>query len=717
MIKSFRSKNFCQHTDFNCEFHPRMTAILGPNGSGKSNILAGIIGALANEWINTGNKDANISDGTAGTAFVEVEVEHNEDKFSVLRGRSGTKSRLVRPREEDLLGESEVTQAVLETLGITKRMLMDYVLVRQGSISGILSSPLAERGKAFQQLFGTGRCEEIYQAAAPVIQSLSATIDLSHMDDLKSRLADLLTQCAGVHSRLNEISLGMPSDAILLEGRSACLEGEKWNELCEKHHALSERLDKVTTSGAQAANDLAGVTEMLGSVNELYAESEKDAEEGRVQLRLAGAYAVAAEKRKEQNEKIEVLNDKLRRLATRDEAILATPDGERPDYDILYGLNAQIETCDTLLSGMDPNAGPRDDCPMCGTEDVDLSQIAFVLEDRRAAAEKSRKAVEDTIAIWDMYDNRKDEADAAEQELHNLEDSVRTEIDALRDALIDPPEPVDEADWTEKVQAFDSAKSDREMLNKSVSEIQVRIETAYGIKKEIREELDAVGREWKDVKQLSDEKKLTIQQMAEKAVELKEEQATEQGRLSALVAHISDVDEDIAGLEKQRKANERSLAMAKKLENVRGAFHRNGIPAEVSRAYLKTLVNGQRGGVGINDLLASFSSTFRAEVREEDLSFWAHFDDGKVQPAERLSGGEKVVLALALRTAVNSMFASSLSMLFLDEPTEYLDEANLDCLQTAMSRLGELADQKGLQVIVITHEQGLAHLFDHTIKL
>ncbi|MEM2858984.1 MAG: AAA family ATPase, partial [Nitrososphaerota archaeon] len=69
---------------------------------------------------------------------------------------------------------------------------------------------------------------------------------------------------------------------------------------------------------------------------------------------------------------------------------------------------------------------------------------------------------------------------------------------------------------------------------------------------------------------------------------------------------------------------------------------------------------------------------------------------------ERLSGGEKVVLALALRLAIGDVLgAQRLGFFVLDEPTVHLDAEKRRRLRDVLMRLG----RKMPQVIVITHDE------------
>jgi DNA repair exonuclease SbcCD ATPase subunit len=119
--------------------------------------------------------------------------------------------------------------------------------------------------------------------------------------------------------------------------------------------------------------------------------------------------------------------------------------------------------------------------------------------------------------------------------------------------------------------------------------------------------------------------------------------------------------------------------------------------------------------VELNNTLSQIGVPFTIEL-ENDLSFTVNFGFQKV-PASRLSGGQKVILTIAYRLAVNFTFATNLGLLCLDEPTVGLDEANLGSLERAFERLKDFSLSNGVQIIVVTHEKGLSHLFDHTIDL
>jgi DNA repair exonuclease SbcCD ATPase subunit len=65
--------------------------------------------------------------------------------------------------------------------------------------------------------------------------------------------------------------------------------------------------------------------------------------------------------------------------------------------------------------------------------------------------------------------------------------------------------------------------------------------------------------------------------------------------------------------------------------------------------------------------------------------------------------------------AVNATFARDLGLLALDEPTAGLDVDSLEYFKSALSRLQELSRSAGLQVLLVTHDSGLAGLCDRVV--
>jgi DNA repair exonuclease SbcCD ATPase subunit len=154
----------------------------------------------------------------------------------------------------------------------------------------------------------------------------------------------------------------------------------------------------------------------------------------------------------------------------------------------------------------------------------------------------------------------------------------------------------------------------------------------------------------------------------------------------------------------------RQVSWRGELETLRSVLHRDALPAAVAQKGLERLEDD------VNRHLELVGADFRARVGAA-LTFRALFPDGRDVPAERLSGGEKVVFALAWRLAVNARFAADVGVLCLDEPTAGLDADRLGHFRSALAGVRTLSEASGLQLVVVTHDRSLLGLFDHVIEL
>jgi len=181
------------------------------------------------------------------------------------------------------------------------------------------------------------------------------------------------------------------------------------------------------------------------------------------------------------------------------------------------------------------------------------------------------------------------------------------------------------------------------------------------------------------------------------------------GQLVEIKSRIRDYDKRIAKVDKALSEAKAARKWLKHLEKMREQLHRNGLPTAVAQAYLRLLEDQ------INETLRAFDDPFYVEA-DDNLTFNVFFPDGREMTAQRLSGGEKTVLAIAFRLAVYSLFTENIGLMVLDEPTAGLDERNMENLEQALRNLNEICRNQGLQIVMITHEHGLAHVFDEVLQ-
>ena len=115
------------------------------------------------------------------------------------------------------------------------------------------------------------------------------------------------------------------------------------------------------------------------------------------------------------------------------------------------------------------------------------------------------------------------------------------------------------------------------------------------------------------------------------------------------------------------------------------------------------------------DALDIFGSPFWVEA-DQNLSFKVHFPASPPRAAGALSGGQKAILAICFRMAINKLFGANVGMMFLDEPTAGLDNENIEYFREALLSLATKVRGKQ-QVVIITHATELQSTFDQVIEI
>ena len=187
-------------------------------------------------------------------------------------------------------------------------------------------------------------------------------------------------------------------------------------------------------------------------------------------------------------------------------------------------------------------------------------------------------------------------------------------------------------------------------------------------------------------------------------------------KVDSLDGAISVTEESILSSERLLASLQRKLAVRAShdellgvVDKARDLFHWQNLPRSVAQANLGA-ITGE-----INEALADFGNPFWVEA-DTNLSFKVHFPGAPPRPAGALSGGQKVVLAICFRAAVNRLFGDNIGMMFLDEPTSGLDDDNVEYFREVLMHMASKIRHK-YQLFVVTHAAALSPAFDSTISI
>jgi DNA repair exonuclease SbcCD ATPase subunit len=652
-----------------------------------------------------GNKEANICQlaDTTESSYVSFTFQHGGAEATVIRYlRPDRPSELIITGEDPITGDRRINPRIEALLGVDRKILDTIVMVDQGDIFGFLDQKPAKRAEAFAKIFRTDQAEVCWKALGEHIRSRPVIATDVDCDALRSEIAGLEAELA----RLLDV-IGDDSSEALRVSLAA-----HQSTVTEYDRKEDYRRQAVEAQGQQATiNATIKQIEATIAENEANVATLQEAADGCADAAQAAktalanlAHIAAVNKRKEA----------LRVRISGYENTLMVPGPEKPDdYDqdidkqtrLIESLVATLHADEAFVESFDPEKGMAE-CPTCHTP---VDNLEDKLSEVRRDLPAKRGNVHNLRLIRERNYKYKTELAKYEEEQRRIRaqlDEAKGDLEALETAPAPPAQTEDEL--KQQVQEHADYTSAIAEYNKVVNDAKVQL-----------------GRLEGQVSQLKSREEALTEQFTQIAIS-EGEAATASQEVERLAARINTVYQaegtsisTAAALELRRQRLADGLAAARsqeivttwvqRLGPVRDLLHREAAPRFVSQRNL------QRIQVAVNEHLERFDTDFRVRA-DEGLSFVARFNDNRQQPAERLSGGQKVVLALAFRLAVNFMY-SDLGFLSLDEPTAYLDAHHIAGFEPSLNRLREYATSRGLQCIMVTHEQSLAHLFDSVIQL
>ena len=346
------------------------------------------------------------------------------------------------------------------------------------------------------------------------------------------------------------------------------------------------------------------------------------------------------------------------------------------------------------------------ECPTCHTPSSQLAEqvrkyqtelpvMRERLADLRAAATKAAEA-ESEQNRWTLLNEL---LNAREKHLNDSERDL---------TVVKPPETTEE-ELQQAVADFEDFEAAQTGLQPVILHTREQIAQLKGAVAATETRQQQLLEEIKDIKVTQADAHLAKTRLAAMREQCSQRQSLEQQR--------AQLSFDLQRLSEQREnvlKQETEAVKLRKWEEVAGTAREalKNAPRLVAQRHL------QRLETAINELLQIFSVNFQVKVAGDGSpTFIAEFYDGRRQIAQRLSIGQKTVLALAFRVAVNSMFAEEIGLLALDEPTASLDQPRIQALAPVLEKLRDLSTAKGLQCLLVTHASSLSHLFESTIEL
>lgn len=702
-LVSLTLKNWCQHRDRTVNFKPGLNGITAANGGGKSNLLKAIRFALTGTLDAGDTKEEHVYDRIKekDKSFVTLTYSVDGYEYAVTRGLRGCGSaKLEREGHETLTKVEEVNRVVEQSFGNFKK-LNNYSFVPQGELCNWLMLKDADRTKWFAALFGVANCEAIWDAVGQqiltdtrMLPTLEDNRDLlrTRMGEFEVRIKELTQQIADTEEELLDEATARDLERQLADESRRVASVVSMKELKLEHTSLKQRSEQL---GEQVAELQARVDQQLADVLRLEPLAAA-AEQYQFRLSEYETYRtdlkVAANRLKMAGIAVKSLPAQLPEPA----AFTASEQQQLEDAISRRGVIKRTAVTASDGGGRCGSCQQPISAEYLAQLKLELSREVLPTIARLEARSHERKAWLDWLGDWlHKCDKAKSELEHAKARAADLKELAE-------------PQPVD-----------------GEQAVKELSLAKLLLKTSQLALDKLTKEHSAVGGELastaRNYKKYAEfVKSVTAVSKAELDT-IKAALAKSAGAaaliplLNQSMAELQKHKQDMtAVLQEKQAAFDRTsdiLQWIGLLENsVRPFFHRSGPPKEVSLSYLRSLESS------VNALLGEFNSPFAIKA-DESLNFMARKKRGEFRPAKRLSGGEKTVLSLAFWLAVQSIFSGELGVLCLDEPTQHLDQRNVEFLTASLERLNSVLAGRDIQLLMVTHETGMRHVFANVIEL
>jgi len=691
--------NFCQHPQRSDELGPGVIGIIGPNGAGKSNYVKAILRALTGSSGNPGRKEEDVSWGQ-DKGVVEVGFTVNGHSGSVRR-QLASSSCLLKYGEETVRTAREVDRKMESLIGVDKHVLTDMVFVQQGAIEGILFQRPSERAKALQNLFGTASAEALRGLLLDEINHTHIESRSEPIDRLEKMIGDADARLAEIDAR---IAAYPPADVTnierlrrnITEYRARLQATENLREVEKRFAASREELSGIHSQLSKQTSDRDIMKRVVDDARSDYEASQKRVQaEQTFQYKLSRRAELLQEKAdleaalKQPEPQCDVDKEKLDELRAHCEELRASVNASHKIIGLAGALGSEKAVCPTCDQPI-TEAHVDSHKLKLASEEPQLGMYDKDVQTREAEIESHRVAHFNWCAS--QYNAKKD-AQRVEEGLKALGEIKEADADISKDVSL--------------INDFQKAEKLLQEAEVALSGLQARFD-----------QLDSQQDQF--MGQINDLRKQAGEEPLPDIAKLEEElRSLEETREAISRLHGEKVE-----LERNRTVNKQQLEIYHQeeaalsqlkgwrelMERVRMVLHRDQLPNIVAQAYLGAL------NKKLAEYLAIFESPFMAQLKT-DISIECQFPGGHIAAAERLSGGQKVMLGIAFRFAIYDLFAENLGFMVLDEPTVYLDTDHVESVFTLLERVKSYSATAGLQLIIPTHEARLAGVLDKVIRL
>lgn len=744
--------NFKKLGTFVAEFTNGLNVIAGDNARGKSTLLQAIECALFGATVVPGKKE-NIP--TWGQNKFSIELTFHVAPHTYLVTRTGTTAKLLRlaggeAANDEIVanGNTPVTAAIEELLGLASRDWNLFVQSKQGESSGILTFGATALNRKVEEFAGVDLIERVQAEAqrrytlhnSYAEAKLVSLEDVQGLEDLVSRTQELVNSAVQRETEAEQAFADLP-EFTLQKGPLTSSAGRDQQRVVERASNAVDvaqgKLDSAHSAVKQAASRAEAVT--LRDVDVLKEEL--------VQLHNDGTIArdVMTEMRTQQNAYITAqtaytkadamfdgTNDEFQAGFREFDEVEMIAERDMLDGDLIPSKQSEIDreseevgkakaNYDNLIMLSDGAV-----CPTCNRAKEDHDPVKLAEEaaeaqkwwENRTAYVKQlkgdmavltgrRKVIVDQLAAFDLATRKVDEASAAlalATEAYKSTDSVAESLKAAEKAY-----DTLRTQYAEKQAQIAGVEENNERYHaeqRSLRNAEAEVEVCTDTLQDALKTLEDLPEPPTDDEILAIEQEEAAYQAA--LTEWKEKRTVLQGAVNSAVQNLTHQNDllvlaetNLANVLAKNDAAKEDAALAKKYGRL-VQFLRTKRQDYMQEVWATVM--------GVSSKLVNQSSKGLITKLENEDGEFTFEEDGVMAPTSSASGAQKAFIGTSMRIGLGRALYGSDSLLIFDEPTESCSEHNAGSMASMIASSAK-------QVLLITHRETDQSLADHIINV